>query len=263
MESGVNIPADGSKNCDLNETIDLNEETYNIVTENLSNQNKIVTKIYVRGEVISTAMADYDHFAKFRNLSEKVKGLMENHHKSVRDSFIQERSKPVKTKAEFASEVRKNLKARKKHAALDAAREALKNYPSDPFFLSYCGYLIAEAENNPRTGIVFCEEAINGLKGTLSDDMIFFRPLFYFHLGKAYLKAGKKPAALQAFKDGLSFDPKNRDLLSETKKLGKRKGPVLPFMDRSHPVNIFLGKLRHRFTDKKPQQEIRGVRGKA
>ena len=256
MESKVKIIT-GSGN-DLNESIELNEEKYNIVTENLAKQNKVVTKIYARGEIISTAIADYTHFAKFRNLSEKVKSLMQNHHKSVRDSFIQDRTRPEKSKAEYADEIRKNLKIRKKQAALEVSRDALKSFPSDPFFLSYCGFLIAEAENNPKTGIVLCEEAINELKGTLSEDMIFFRPLFYRHLGKAYLKAGKKPAALQAFQDGLVFDPKNRDLLAEVKRLGSRKGPVLSFLERSHPVNIFLGKLRHKLTAKAPQREVRG-----
>jgi tetratricopeptide (TPR) repeat protein len=259
MEFKVKIIT-GSGN-DLNENLELNEQKYNIVTENLSSQNKIVTKIYAGGEIISTAMVDYAHFAKFRNISEKVKNLMQNHHKSVRDSFIKERSRPEKTKAEYANEIRKNLKARKKQYALEVARDALKSFPSDPFFLSYCGYLISEAENNPKTGIVLCEEAIKGLKGTLSEDMVFFRPLFYLHLGKSHLKAGKKPAALKAFREGLVFDPKNRDLRSEMKRLGSRKGPVLTFLERSHPLNIFLGKLRYRLTAKTPHQNARGGYG--
>jgi hypothetical protein len=135
------------------------------------------------------------------------------------------------------------LKSNKK-AALCTAREALEKFSADPFFLSYCGYLTAIVEGKSREGARMCEEAISILRKSKSTDTVFFLPLFYLHLGKVHLKANKKQPAINAFQEGLKFDSRNRELLSEIKAIGSRKAPVIPFLERSNPINKYLGKLR-------------------
>jgi hypothetical protein len=71
----------------------------------------------------------------------------------------------------------------------------------------------------------------------------FFYPVFYLNLGRAYLKDDKKNDAVRAFQEGLKNDPENRDILWEMQKLGTRKKLPLPFLSRSNPINVYLGKL--------------------
>lgn len=117
--------------------------------------------------------------------------------------------------------------------------------PSRPFFLSYVGYLMAIVEDKTREGAIMCEEAIYILRKAKSADIPFFLPLFYLHLGKTHLMAGRKAPAIDAFREGLKYDPRSRELISEIKASGARKAPVVPFLERSNPINKYLGKLRH------------------
>ena len=45
--------------------------------------------------------------------------------------------------------------------------------------------------------------------------------------------------------DGLKIDPHHPGLLVMRKELGIRSRPVLPFLDRGHALNQFLGRIRH------------------
>ena len=78
----------------------------------------------------------------------------------------------------------------------------------------------------------------------------FFYPVFYLNLGRACLKANKKKAAMEAFKNGLKTDPENRDLLWEIKKMGTRKNPPLPFLTRGNPINQYIGKMLYKSSKK-------------
>jgi len=151
-----------------------------------------------------------------------------------------------KSKADYAEAVKQLLTAGDRKAAFDIVKKALKYYPSDLFFLSYYGYLLAAVEGQTKDGAKICSEAITTLRKTMPADMEFFYPLFYLNLGRAYLEGARKKEALRAFQEGLKFDPKSEELLSEVKGLGLRKKPVISFLDRSNTVNIRLGRLRQR-----------------
>jgi tetratricopeptide (TPR) repeat protein len=73
----------------------------------------------------------------------------------------------------------------------------------------------------------------------------FFLPILYLNLGKAYLAANRKKDAYKSFKKGLEIDKKNEALFNELKGLGIRKKPPLPFLQRSNPLNRYLGRLLH------------------
>ena len=90
--------------------------------------------------------------------------------------------------------------------------------------------------------------AISGLKDTMPYGSEFFYPAFYLNLGRAYLKAGDKEGAIEAFREGLENDPDNHDLLWEFRKLGIRKSPPIPFLRRSNPVNKYIGLLVSKVT---------------
>ncbi|MEJ2697469.1 MAG: hypothetical protein P8013_12580 [Candidatus Sulfobium sp.] len=224
----------------------LDDETYECGTENLAGKCKLVTRIYLKGEVLSTSTSDYGHMAGAPDFQEKLWNMMEEQHNAAMESFLKENGRPQKTMAHYADEIRLSLKGGDRAAALKVARIALERFPSDPFFLSYCGYLVAVVEKKPKEGTMMCENAINILKRSRSTDSVFFMPLFYLHLGRAYLKGDRKKAALKALQQGLKYDRRDGDLLSEIKAFGIRKRPVVPFLERGHPVNKYLGKIRHR-----------------
>lgn len=248
-EAGVRIST--RRDSEFYGRFEIEEKTYEVGTEDLGvAKSKIVTRIYMKGEILSTVTSDYAHLSGHPDLDEKVRALMVRQHESAKNTFIAQHSKPSRSKAVFAEELHTQLKNGDVRAALETARQALHQFPSDPFFLSHCGYLTAVAENKSRAGTKLCEEALAILRKSESTDMIFFLPLFYLHLGRAYMKGNRKKAALNAFQSGLKYDYDNRELLAEIKKLGIRSGPVIPFLQRGNPVNIYLGKLRHRIRNR-------------
>lgn len=244
MESKIKISS--SRGNEFYRKFKLGDDSYEVVTEDLGiKKAKVVTRIYLKGEILSSVTFDYMHLAKLPDLRDKLNAIMKDQHKSASETFIEQRSKAQKSKADYAGEIRANLKGSDKKVALEISREAIACFPSDPFFLSYCGYLTAVVENRSREGTKMCEDAIAILRSSKSADTVFFLPLFYLNLGRAYLKADKKAPAMDAFQEGLKYDSRNRDLLSALKSFGTRKKPVLPFLDRGNPLNRYLGKLRH------------------
>jgi predicted Zn-dependent protease len=247
MESKIKITS--GKGNEFYNKVQFGNEIYEVVTEDLGvKKAQIITRIYLKGEILSTTTTDYADQAKQPDNSRKLRTMMEEQHKSAFETFIREQSKPQtkpqKSKAEYAEAIRLDLKGNKK-AALGTAHEALEKFPADPFFLSYCGYLTAIVENKSREGAGMCEAAISILRNSKSTDTVFFLPLFYLHLGKVHMKANRKEPAINAFQEGLKFDSRNRELLSELKVIGSRMKPVIPFLERSNPINKYLGKLRH------------------
>ena len=245
MESKINIIS--KKGSGLESRVTVDAKIYDIQTEDLgADSRKIVTKLYLKGEIVHVVTSDYSHLLKRKDSTAKITALMENQHKSVPDSFFKEQPGLEQSKSRFAGEINRLLKKRDHKAALDIVKDALQVFPSDPFFCSHLGFLISSVEKNHREGVRICEEAITLLRKGMPDDLEFFYPLFYLNLGKSNLNAGWKKAALTAFREGLKYNPRNPDLLSEIKRFGTRKEPVFSSLDRAHPINIFFGKVRHR-----------------
>ena len=249
MESTTEISS--GKGNEFYHKFRFGNDIYEVVTEDLGvKKAQIITRIYLKGEILSTRTTDYADQAKLPDNSLKRRTMMEEQHNSAFEKFIREqskpqKSKPQKSKADYAEAIRLDLKYSNNKVALAYAREALMNFPSDPFFLSYVGYLMAVVEDKTREGTIMCEEAIYILRKAKSTDTAFFLPLFYLHLGKAYLKADRKAPAIDAFQEGLKHDSSNCELLAEIKAIGSRKAPVVPFLERRNPINKYLGKLRH------------------
>jgi tetratricopeptide (TPR) repeat protein len=108
--------------------------------------------------------------------------------------------------------------------------------------MSFYGSLQATVDKKYRSGIENCRKALGTLKKKGVKDEAFY-PVFYFNLGKAYLAASKKKEAIEAFNSGLKYDPRNRDIQKELQHIGYRKKPPVPFLDRSNPINKYIGKL--------------------
>jgi len=125
------------------------------------------------------------------------------------------------------------LKREKYREALSAFRHALDLQKLEPRYLSYTGFCLAHVEKRSRDAVDLCEKAVR---------IEFYRPELFLNLGRVYLLTGNKRKAHQTFWKGYSLDRDNRELRSELEKMGIRKPPVFPFLDRKHPLNKVVGK---------------------
>ncbi len=105
------------------------------------------------------------------------------------------------------------------------------------YFYSFYGYAIARFEGRRREGLELCRHSIK---------LEFYRGENYLNLARTYLLTDHRAAAVKVINQGLAVDPKNRELRKLLRELGLRRQPILPFLHRAHPVNRFLGRLRHR-----------------
>jgi hypothetical protein len=102
-------------------------------------------------------------------------------------------------------------------------------------FYSYLGYGTALIDRRIRDGIRLCKHSIK---------VGFYESENYLNLARTYMLANDRSKAVRAVRDGLKIDPQNQTLRKLRKELGVRSSPVLPFLDRANPVNVFLGRLR-------------------
>jgi tetratricopeptide (TPR) repeat protein len=100
-------------------------------------------------------------------------------------------------------------------------------------YLSYYGICLALATNRVREGIGFCRKAV--LQEGYNADL-------QWNLGRSYLAAERRREAYDALITGLRLDARHRGIRSELRRMGRRRRPVLPFLSREHPLNVFLGK---------------------
>ncbi len=131
--------------------------------------------------------------------------------------------------------------------AYNVLQNAIVLHPDHPVILSYLGYLDAAVGGMYRNGIEKCLSAVDSVKklalqgGESTVEKMY--PVLYLNLGRAYLAAGKKKEAADAYRSGLRYDRRNRELQNELLHMGIRKTPPISFLDRSNSVNIFLGRI--------------------
>lgn len=103
-------------------------------------------------------------------------------------------------------------------------------------FFSYLGYGIALRDRRVREGLKLCRHSI---------EVEFYQAENYLNLARTCLLARDRKGAVKAVRAGLKIDRNNQGLIVLYKELGIRSQPVLRFLDRAHPVNVFLGRVRH------------------
>lgn len=147
--------------------------------------------------------------------------------------------------SEYLRAVRTRLRSGKLKEAYGLLLQATAQYPDDPLILSYFGCLQAIVDKKYRSGVEACKRAIVLLKKkeSFSEEVLY--PVFYLNLGRAYVAAGKKKDAIDSLKKGLRYDNGNSDLQQELQRLGVRKQPPVPFLDRSNPINRYIGLILH------------------
>jgi tetratricopeptide (TPR) repeat protein len=113
-------------------------------------------------------------------------------------------------------------------------QEAYRIDPGSPKINSWLGYTTALVERRIQKALDYCRKS---MEGEVPD------ALFYRNIGKVYLLQNNKRSAIGAFAKGLQIDSENRKILNEWKTLGFRRRVWFSFLDRSHPLNKYTGKL--------------------
>ena len=68
----------------------------------------------------------------------------------------------------------------------------------------------------------------------------------FHNLALAEIRLKHRRRACDAIAAGLSIDPRNTPLLALRNRLGTRRKPCVPFLNRNNPLNKWLGKVTYR-----------------
>ena len=122
---------------------------------------------------------------------------------------------------------------------LDQAAEGFRALVDDgseePLHVSYAGLLELRCRDRTRQGLELCRRAL----ALAPDD-----GQVHLNLAKAYRHAGRIEQARGVLRRALRTWPGNPALQGEIERLDARRRPPIPVLDRDHPVNKYLGKLR-------------------
>lgn len=105
-----------------------------------------------------------------------------------------------------------------------------------PLVYSYLGYCLARERRLFADGLALCREALQQEPSN---------PVYFLNLARIYREAGARKQAVDTLRRGLRYQ-RHPLLVRELAELGIRRSPLLPFLDRTNPLNKFFGKLLYR-----------------
>ena len=232
------------KGNEFNSEIVIRGEKYFIQTElHRLKSPLITTRVYLKGRIILMKETDVRDLGEKPGLDEGFHEYMVSQHKQVVAVLKKEKMSDVNTPAHYLEELKALLMKNENTKALEVMDEALTSYPENLYLLSYKGYLEACIQRNFREGIMTCRKAIDKLKEKTPFGEEFLLPFLYLNLGKSYLAAGRRLEAVAVLNKVMEMDPENRETRDIMKKVGARRKPVVPFLERSNPINKYMGKL--------------------
>jgi tetratricopeptide (TPR) repeat protein len=220
---------------------------FHVLTEKLGRRKPIIVTTALKdGAVISSKKTDYSDLMGDPSMHAKLTYLMRSQHLAAIKALREEKPKAGRLPAAYLEDVKRLLQDGNQKAALKTLRDALTEHPFNPFLLSYYGCLEAIVDKNYEHGMEVCRDAIDILNEEIPFGQESFYPVFYLNFGRACLAAGNKKEAATAFEKGLEADPEDPDLIWEAKRLGARRKPAIPFLNRSNPLNKYVGILLHK-----------------
>jgi Flp pilus assembly protein TadD len=120
--------------------------------------------------------------------------------------------------------------------ALPHMKRAVELEKNNPYYMSYLGVVLARSEKKWGEAEKLCDGAVR-LKRNQAQ--------LYLNLAEVYATAGRRDEAVEALQAGLKYARRDIRLNIAMNKLTKRRSPVLSFLQRQHPINKGLGRLRH------------------
>jgi len=103
-------------------------------------------------------------------------------------------------------------------------------------YLSCYGLCLAIVGDRKHEAAKFCREAVE-LEG--------YNPDLHWNLGRVLLAADRRRDAHNVLMRGLRLQPDHAGIIQQLRRMGIRRRPPLPILDRGNPVNVFLGRMRN------------------
>jgi Flp pilus assembly protein TadD len=125
-----------------------------------------------------------------------------------------------------------------------AFERAHRRAPGDPQAMSWYGLTLVLVERNVSLGVLYCDQAVR-LAGP--------EPELALNQARVALALGHRERAVRAIARGLDRAPDDRGLCAAMGAVGRRRRPVLSFLRRDNPLNIWLGKLRYQLRRRGPR----------
>ena len=129
------------------------------------------------------------------------------------------------------------LRDARPYVALEHFRSAADQEKNNPYFMSFLGVSLARAERKWGPALELCETALSMKRNEAQ---------FYLNLAEVYTSAGRREEALSTLDRALLSLGNDARIQAARQKLGRRRSPALPFLDRQHVLNRYLGIFRHR-----------------
>jgi len=100
---------------------------------------------------------------------------------------------------------------------------------------SYYGLCVAMVRRRYADAVKYCQISLrtNPLE-----------PQHRANLALVYMERNDRAKAVETLNSGLRLDGRNRRIHRILDDLGRRKPPVIPFLSRDNPLNVWLGKKR-------------------
>ena len=121
--------------------------------------------------------------------------------------------------------------------ALPHMQRAVELERNNPYYMSYLGVVLARSEKKWGEAEKLCDGAVR-LKRNQAQ--------LYLNLAEVYATAGRREDAVEALQAGLKYARRDIRLTIAKNRLVTRRAPVFSFLERKHPFNRGLGRLRHR-----------------
>jgi Flp pilus assembly protein TadD len=141
--------------------------------------------------------------------------------------------------AEFKQGMTK-LRDRDSTAALLHFQKAAEMEPQNAYYMSFAGVALGRAEKKWPEAVKLCQTALS-LKRNEAQ--------LHLNLAEVYLAAGRRDNALTTLDRAVVSFGRHAGVQRARLRLGSRRSPVLPFLDRGNILNRQLGMLRQRIWD--------------
>jgi Flp pilus assembly protein TadD len=120
---------------------------------------------------------------------------------------------------------------------LAAFRQAASMEPHNPYFLSYYGLALGQASRSWEEAEALCLAALRMRRQV---------PQLYLNLAELYRSRGRVADAVETLTEAMRYTARDPQVISALAHYGTRRPPVFSFLPRQHPMNVLLGRFRHR-----------------
>jgi len=133
--------------------------------------------------------------------------------------------------------------------ALEQIKAAAEAAPQNAIYMSYLGLLVAAAQKDFDNAEKICLMALKLDRG---------EPQCYLNIAEVYTRGKRPKEAMEALREGLRRTKRDARIADAIARLSGRRTPLFPFWEREHPVNMALGRIRHKILG-----PVGGKKGKA